>query len=138
MRYRKLDANGDYSFGSGLQDFLVNDPDTVAQAILTRLRLWQGEWFTDTQDGTPWATAVLDKYTESVRDAAIRERVLGTPGVRSILSYRSSMDTAARTYTVQIIVDTIYGKVAVAGAGAVPPNRDRLNIDFFLDRSFVL
>ncbi len=138
MRYRKLDANGDYSFGNGSLDFLVNTPDTVGQAILTRLRLWQGEWFTDTQDGTPWATQVLDKYTESVRDVAIRSRVLGTPGVKSILSYLSSMNPDTRAYSVQIIVDTIYGNVAVAGVATVPPTKDRLDIDFYLDRSFLL
>lgn len=138
MRYRKLDSAGDYSFGNGQADFLANTPDTVGQAVLTRLRLWQGEWFTDTDDGTAWATQVLDKYTESVRDAAIRSRVLGTPGVRSLLSYRSSMDTNTRTYTVQIIVDTIYGNVALVGTATLPPNRDRLDVDFYLDRSFVL
>jgi hypothetical protein len=35
MRYGKLDAGGDYCFGGGATDFLVNTPETVAQAVLT-------------------------------------------------------------------------------------------------------
>jgi hypothetical protein len=57
MRYRKLDANGDYTFGGGSNDFLVNTPETVAQAVMTRLNLLQGEWFLDTTAGMPWSPA---------------------------------------------------------------------------------
>ena len=39
MRYRKLDANGDYTFGSGSSCF-ISDHDAVVQAIVTRLKLW--------------------------------------------------------------------------------------------------
>ena len=43
MRYRKLDEDGDYSFGRGAADFWVNVPDAPAQAVRTRLALWQGQ-----------------------------------------------------------------------------------------------
>ena len=42
MRYRPLDANGDYTVGI---PFLVNSPACVGQAVLTRLKLFLGEWF---------------------------------------------------------------------------------------------
>src|SRR5260363_151880 len=53
MRYRRLDAAGDYAFGRGLSDFEQDTPEAVAQAVKTRLALRFGEWFLDTSDGRP-------------------------------------------------------------------------------------
>lgn len=113
MRYRKLDANGDYTFGGGANDFLVNTPDTVAQAVVTRLNLLQGEWFLDTTAGMPWATDVIGKYTSRTYDAAIRNCILGTDGVTEITAYSSSWDTEARTLSVTATITTIYGTTTV-------------------------
>ena len=113
MRYRALDASGDYSLGGGISAFYVNTPDAVAQAVKTRLALWSGEWFLDTTDGTAWPTGVLGRNTEATRDAVIRNRILTTPGVNVILSYSSSLDRATRTFNVSVTLDTIYGAVAV-------------------------
>ncbi len=33
MRYRREDADGDYTFGSGDDTWLINSPEAVAQAI---------------------------------------------------------------------------------------------------------
>lgn len=114
MRYRALDASGDYSLGGGISAFYVNTPDAVAQAVKTRLSLWSGEWFLDTTDGTAWPTGVLGRNTQATRDAVIRNRILTTPGVNVILSYSSSLDRATRTFNVSVSLDTIYGVVPVS------------------------
>jgi len=111
MRYRLLDPQGDYSFGHAQGDFLINTPETVAQAVKTRMLLWLGEWFLDTRDGTDWNNSVLGKYTEATRDAVIRERILDTPGVNSILTYSSNFDGNTRRFNVTVAIDTIYGIV---------------------------
>lgn len=109
MRYRKTDANGDYIWGHQQNDFWLNTPDGVAQAIKTRLALFVGEWFLDVTDGTPWTTQVLDKYTKDQYDAAIQDRILGTQGVTQITAYSSSVNTTTRTLTVTATVETQYG-----------------------------
>ncbi|WP_175992604.1 hypothetical protein [Burkholderia vietnamiensis] len=116
MRYRKEDANGDYVFGGGDNDFLVNTPETVAQAVLTRLRLLRGEWFLDTTAGMPWFPDVIGKYTTGTADAAIRECILGTTGVTEITSYSSSRDPETRTLNVAVTINTIYGSTTVQAA----------------------
>ena len=114
MRYRKLDANGDYTIGTG-SDFLLNSPETVAQAILTRLRLWTGEWFLDTTEGTPWMNGILGKLNQgSNPDAKIRSRILRTQGVRKILAYSSQIDPDSRALNVQATIDTIYGTTTIS------------------------
>ena len=78
MRYRKLDADGDYSFGARQADFFRDSPDTVAQAVKTRLMLLRGEWFLDSTEW-PWQGEVLGKQPRASYDWAIRQRMLGTP-----------------------------------------------------------
>lgn len=124
MRYRKLSPSGDYVFGSGQNDMLINTPETVAQAVKTRLRLWLGEWFANTSDGTPWFEQVLGKYTAGVRAAVLRRRILSTPGVSQVNAFYSSYDGETRQLSVTVELVTIYGNVAVteqlSGAGALP------------------
>lgn len=115
MRVRKLDANGDRQFGRGLANFWINVPDGVQQICGTRLRLWQGQWFLNTDDGTPYNTQVLGKYTAATRDPAIQNRILLTPGVLGIDAYASQLDRNTRAWNVQATVDSIYGVFALTG-----------------------
>ena len=112
MRYRKLSDTGDYTFGQGQANFLIDSPDAVAQAIQTRLLLMTGEWFLDTTDGTPYATQILGMNTAATRDLAVKRRVLQTPGVKQITSYSSQV--VDRKFSVSVTVDTIYGQTATA------------------------
>ena len=52
MKYRKLDENGDYSFGNNSLDF-ISDADAIAQAIKTKILLFYGEWWENTAIGIP-------------------------------------------------------------------------------------
>lgn len=113
MRYRKLDENGDFTFATGA-DFHVNTPDAIAQAILTRLKLWKGEWFINTTDGTPWLTEILGKRQRGKNpDAAIKQRILTTIGVNEILSYTSTFDGSSRGLSITATVGTIYGQATI-------------------------
>jgi hypothetical protein len=113
MRYRTLDANGDYVLGRGPQEFLVDSPAAVAQAVLTSLLLHQGEWFLDVTAGMPWETQVLGFGTGSLYDAAIKTLILGVQGVASIVQYFSSLNRAKRILTVTATINTIFGNTAI-------------------------
>lgn len=117
MRYRLLDGNGDYTFGRGGGNFIANSPATVAQSVLTRLKLYQGEWFLDRAEGTPWLQQVLSaqaRNTVPLYDQAIRMRVLRTPGVTGIATYSSHLDTATRALSVDMTVDTEFGQAQLS------------------------
>lgn len=102
-----MDANGDSTFGQGSANFLSNSPQAVAQLVTTRLKLNVGEWFLDTTEGTPWTTEILGVRTQATRDAAIKRRILATPGVSSIDNYSSTV--VGRQLTVSATLTTIYG-----------------------------
>lgn len=112
MRYRALDAAGDMTFGQGSRDFLTNTPEAVAQAVMTRLRLLTGEWFLDSDEGTPYATQILGRNTEPTYDQAIRERILDTQGVTALVSYSSSL--VGRKLSVDATIDTVYGQATLS------------------------
>jgi len=114
MRYRELDENGDYAFGFGSTEFLVNSPAAVAQAVLTRLLLLQGEWFLDKTEGTPYSTLILGMGTKATYDGAIRERILDTEGVTEITAYASQWNPATRALSVQATINTIYGQTEIS------------------------
>lgn len=113
MRYRSLSKSQDYTFGNGQANFLRDTPETVSQAVITRLRLLTGEWFLDVEEGTPYQAAVLGKQTLETASEAIRLRILGTQGLVEILEFDVSENRDARTLTVSAKIDTIYGPAEI-------------------------
>lgn len=113
MRYRKLTADGDYSFGSSELDFYRDVPEAVGQAAQTRLLLWIGEWFLNIEDGTPYLLGVLGKYSKEQADITIQDRVEGTQGFVSIEEYESVLDADNRALTVSMTINTIYGPTEI-------------------------
>lgn len=111
MRYRALDPAGDYSFGRSQANFLANSSACVAQAVQTRLRLLEGEWFLDVTEGLPFSTEIAGKGTASTYDDAIRERILGTPNVTAISAYSSAL--SGRALAVSAAIDTAFGPATV-------------------------
>jgi hypothetical protein len=110
MRYRKMTDADDYMFGAG-STFLANTPETVAQAIRTRMRLLAGEWFLDTREGLNMEN-ILGYGTQATRDYEVQQRILGTQGVLRLTNYSSVMD--GRAFRVSATVDTIYGPTTIA------------------------
>lgn len=108
------------TFGRGGANFLVDSPTAVAQAVLTRLRLWQGEWWLDLSSGTPWLQQILgERRQPGAPDAAIRARIMGTPFVTRIEDYASAYNSTNRTFVVSAKIWTAFGVVAEAPLGAL-------------------
>jgi hypothetical protein len=106
VRYRKLDENGDYSLGV----WLINSPETVGQAVKTRLLLWRGEWFMNKSEGTPYMQDILGHNTNY--DLQIKARILGTQGVKEIIDYSSNV--ADRNLSVSCKISTNYGVITLS------------------------
>ena len=113
MRYRRLDPSGDYTFGRSQADFLIDSPETVAQAVLTRLELSTGEWFLDTSAGTPYMDQILGTGHQTTFDQAIKDRIINTPGVLGITNYVSTVDPVKRSISIVATIDTVYGSTNV-------------------------
>lgn len=123
MKYRKLSPTGDYTFGGGLGNFYIDEPAAVGQAVGTRLKLWLGEWSFNTDSGTPYLDGIIGKHPTQEADQTIQTEVLATQatqlgggtidGVVDIQKYLSELDTEARSFSVQLTINTIYGPTVV-------------------------
>jgi hypothetical protein len=116
MRYRALSPTGDYQFGNGQLDFLINSPEAVAQAVETYLKLWLGEWFLNTNDGTPWLEGVFGYNSQEEADQTLIQTILninfgGQTLVQNLTNWQSSVDPKTRAYTsISATIDTIFGQ----------------------------
>lgn len=103
-----LDSTGDFVF--------VRGAERVRQQIEFHLSLWRGEWFLDTEFGTPYTTDILGKIganrlTLDAAVASIRAQILSVEGVDGILSLDYKFDQPSRTLSVSVEVSTLYGIV---------------------------
>lgn len=108
MRVRRLDESGDLVTRG--QMFLAGR-EAIAQTVVTRLKLFLGEYFRDVTDGTPWFQQILGKFENiNAVEAILRNRIARTQGVVRLLSFDLQFDLDARTLSVQSRVLTIYGE----------------------------
>lgn len=115
MRVRRVDANGDMVFGGNQAAFHRDTPDAVAQVVESRLNLWLGEWYLDLDEGTPYQTQILGKYTQLTRDPEMQARILGTPGVTELAAYGSTFDPQTRSFSVSARIITAYTAIQPTG-----------------------
>ncbi|MCB2297804.1 hypothetical protein [Clostridium tagluense] len=114
MRYRMLDANGDYLFGRGQQCFTFGR-FAVSQAINTSLALLKNEWWEDTSAGLPLFQSILGQTGShdniAIADLLIKKVISGVTGVTEIQDFTSTYEN--RVYTFTCSVNTLYGVITV-------------------------
>lgn len=104
-------ADGALVFKDGDVQF-VDGAERVRQQLDFILNLWRGEWFLDSQFGTPYVTDVLGKQKNlnSVL-AVIRKQIMSVQGVNAITSFEYNFDRPGRTLSVKFTAATVYGLV---------------------------
>ena len=107
-------SNGcqDIYFDDSGQLAFVTGKEYTAQRIRTRLQLFLGEWVFDTSQGVPWFEQVFVKPADIITiESIIKNTILETPNVISLLSYTDNLNHATREYSVNFSVDTTDGIV---------------------------
>jgi hypothetical protein len=107
MIVRGLDENGDI-LTNGIM--FVRDRECVRQTIVTRLKLFLGEYFRDINDGVPWFQSILGKFENiAAVESILRTRIANTDGVVRLLSFNLDYDGVTRALTVSGSVLTQFG-----------------------------
>lgn len=110
LRYRKLNAAGDMVLGDGPGSFYTG-VEAIRQAIETRLKLLQGEWWERPGEGLPLYQQMLGRRMtqaqQELMDLLITERIMDTRGVIAVTDAQSEYEN--RRYHYSARVRTEYG-----------------------------
>ena len=110
ITYLQLDADNDPLFDPATQ---LTDAAAVRQAILTRLRLFLGEWWENLSLGLPVFQQILGQLgtAQGVKamNLAIQRQIEGVPYVTEVLNVESSFSNGQLIFTAQ--VNTQFGAV---------------------------
>ena len=99
---------------TGLDLSVIKGADRVRQQVLVKLRLWQGEWFLDTEFGTPYIDQILGKQISLAGAvAALKKSILEVSDVQRITSFKYSFDRSARALSVDFECSTPFGLIRV-------------------------
>jgi hypothetical protein len=118
MRYRRLEGvENEPVYGRGKQDFLI-DVEAVGQAVMTRLKLFRGEWWEDIYFGIPMWQEILGVVgaRKDVIDRVIQKEILDTTGVFNIDQLASVFNRDSRAYQFYAVINTIYGRTVLTNA----------------------
>ena len=91
---------------------MIDGAARVRQQLAIKLRLWTGEWFLDTEFGTPYLTNILGKQVSLAGAiAAMKVAIMEVDGVEVLPRFDFNYDRSARTLSVRFDVTTPYGLV---------------------------
>lgn len=94
---------------------LLTGAEKVRQQLEIKLRLWRGEWFLDSDFGTPYLQSILGKQlTLSGALAAIRLSILEVDEVLAITEFTYDFNNSTRLLSVVFVVETPYGQIEVS------------------------
>jgi hypothetical protein len=113
MIVRALDANGDWTFGKGKNDYLVNR-EALKQILHTRLLSFLGDCFFALTAGIDWFN-LLGSKDRLALSLAVNATILNTPQnvVTGILQKNFEVDERTRQVTLEYNVQSIYGSLDV-------------------------
>lgn len=92
MRTLELDPDtGDLAVADGRLQ-VVEGVAAITQGLQMRLRLWQGEWFADTDVGIPYLGILGQKGSQAFAEATFRRAIATGNGIASLDSFSFSVN----------------------------------------------
>lgn len=106
MSVRAIDANGDWIFGKGINDYLSGNA-AVQQSIKTRLLSFLGNCFFDVTAGIDWFN-LLGAKNQTQLTLAISSTILNTDNVTGLLQLSVTLNPISRAFSITYQVQTTY------------------------------
>jgi hypothetical protein len=111
MSFRALTSSGDWTFGNGVQNYLI-DEDAINADIATALRLFLGECFFALDSGVDWWN-LIGSHDEQNIILQCRKVIASRAGVARINTVYANLTRSTRQLSVTYNIDTIYSRSIV-------------------------
>jgi hypothetical protein len=108
---RKLDSSGDLDWNVTLYNL-----DAITQIIGTTIKLFQGEWWENTNEGTPLFQKILGVYgaTATAVSTLLQARILSlSTWVTGLSNVVCTYTASTKAFAFQADVSTIYGATTI-------------------------
>lgn len=106
MRVRRLNKNGDWTFGSGRSNYATGS-EAIYQCVLTALLSFRGDWFLDLDHGIPWFNYLRKNPDLMAMENSVKGAILGVTGVERITEFDINLNPDTRVATVSVsYIDT--------------------------------
>jgi len=99
---------GDLEMSGGQFVPCADNTDMMVQRIKCRLLWWQGEWYQDQRQGTPWSAIMGKGISDAKVRQTLRQLIESVPGVATVPSIEVTHAGEAATLTVEIQADAGY------------------------------
>lgn len=121
--YLLLDAQNDPVF---IPQVELVDAQAVAQAILTRLRLFYGEWWENLNLGLPVFQSILGQLGtqqgQKAMSLAVQTQIEGTPYVTAVINVETAFENGQFSFTAT--VQTAFGVITVTNVPGADASLD--------------
>lgn len=107
MEFRQLTDAGDWTFGSGLNNY-ASDDDAIGLNIRTRILSWVGDCFFDAGAGIDWVNRLGSRNQQELLELDLRTLILQTEGVTAINNI--SVVVTGRDFSATYDIQTIYSQ----------------------------
>ena len=105
----------------------LTDQNAVEQAIYTRLKLFQGEWWAALQDGLPLWQSILAQgaslAAQSQMEALISARILGSPFVIRLSGVGVTFNPTTRAFAYSAQGPTQFSTVSIVNYPVAPASQ---------------
>ncbi len=107
MIFRNLDADSDWRFGKGKNDYAQGQA-AIALNIKTRIKSWVGDCFFAQTAGIDWVNRLGSKNQRALLEADLRRVILQSEGVTGLVKVDIVM--IGRKFQATYTVNTVYSK----------------------------
>lgn len=106
MATRRIDDNGDWTFGQGTANYLIGAPE-VLQNVITRIKSFQNDWYLDTKQCIDWFNILANRNNQKIIEDEVSNVVFTTAGVRKVYEVKI-LNITKRDANIYVKFDTIY------------------------------
>ena len=100
--------NNDIVFINGECPVTYTQKDVVAQRLKITLQTFLEEWFLNLDVGIPYFQRVFQKHSNKTSvDAVFQQAIIDDQGVVELLSYNSTLNSAARGFSLEFEVRVV-------------------------------